>query len=333
MGAGPSFTRAPNEEPHRVRAASEMVVRTYRTRPSRLDAVEPKPRGLMWAAEETIRKRRDDWSVGLLREIWEAFDRVKARRRSGEQYEAPWLNAIGFCLRPGFGYPLDDWRVNRTWEVFSQGLQYPRYPFSRTEWWVLWRRLAGGLDRERQQEVFAELAPHLLPGRKHVKTRLGGPATSAEGSEVLRLAASLERLDPVQKEALGEVALRRLEKRGGSLEYWMLARLGARVLLGASPHHCVDVDVAERWLRKLLELPWRDVRAAGFAACQVGRLADDRVRELPEPVRRAAFARLVQEGLTELAHPLVQLVEMKADEEAAVAGESLPVGLRLATAK
>jgi hypothetical protein len=325
-----SVVTAPSEDPVAVRRACQKVIDTFRIRPSRLDSSDLKPRGLMWAIEETLREKREAWSLGLLRDVWEALDRVKHRRRSSEAYEGPWLNACGWSLRPGFGYPLDDWRVNRTWAIFEYGLQFPKTLSGRLEWWVLWRRIAGGLERDRQMAVFEELAPHLLSGRKHVKTRLGPPTTSAEWAEVHRLAASLERIDPVFKHQLGDQAIERLEKRPGTLEYWMLARLGARIPFAASPHHCVAVHVAEKWIRFLLSQTWKDARMAGFAITQMGRLTGDRSRDLGDEVREAAAARLRQEQLDDLVAPLLEMVELKEEEQATFAGESLPVGLRIA---
>lgn len=321
---------APTEDPMAVRQASQRIVDTFLVKPGRLEASELKPRGLMWALEEIMREKRDAWSLGFLRDVWEALDRVKHRRRSSAAYEGPWLNACGFSLRPGFGFPLDDWRVNRTWALFENGLQFPKSVNGRLEWWVMWRRIAGGLERERQLAVFEEIAPHLLPGLKHVKTRLGPPASSAEWTEVLRLAASLERLDPTLKERLGFGAIDRLEKRPGTLEYWMLARVGARVSLAASAHTTVAPDVIEPWMRFLISQPWKDPRMAGFALTQMGRITGDRARDLPEPVRLAAVQRLRDEQLESFVPPLLELVELREEEQATFAGESLPVGLRIA---
>ena len=58
---------------------------------------------------------------------------------------------------------------------------------SRIEWWILWRRAAGGLDEEKQQEVYAHLAARLLKGR-------GETPTAHEAAEMWRAAAALELL-------------------------------------------------------------------------------------------------------------------------------------------
>jgi DNA-K related protein len=194
---------------------------------------------------------------------------------------------------------------------------------------VLWRRIAGGLDVLRQQQVFAELSPHLLTGRKHLKTRLGAPTSPAEQQEALRLAASLERLHVEQKIALGEQALRRLANRPGSLDQWMLARLGARTLLTASPHHCVPPEVAAAWIEVLLAGPFRDARTTALCITQLGRLTGDRARDLDLSLRERAARVLEQHGQGERARSLRELIEPEDDVQAVLVGDSMPLGLRL----
>ena len=50
-------------------------------------------------------------------------------------------NGAGFCLRPGFGYPLDPWRVEQMAALLPEWLQFSREERVRREWWVFWRRL------------------------------------------------------------------------------------------------------------------------------------------------------------------------------------------------
>ena len=57
-------------------------------------------------------------------------------RRRGARFEARWLNLLGFCLRPGFGAPLDDWRVGRLRGVYVEGLVFRDDPQCQAEWSV-----------------------------------------------------------------------------------------------------------------------------------------------------------------------------------------------------
>jgi hypothetical protein len=92
---------------------------------------------------------RERWETPLLRRLFDALmERAKGRRRSAE-HERVWLNLAGWCLRPGFGHPLDDWRIEQLWALFPAGVQYHKDSQVRAEWWTLWRRVAGGLSRKR----------------------------------------------------------------------------------------------------------------------------------------------------------------------------------------
>jgi molecular chaperone DnaK (HSP70) len=104
---------------------------------------------------EALLGERYSWDTTLLRELFSAFwDGTRHRRRSTD-HERVWFNLAGFCLRPGFGFPLDDWHVQQLWSVHEQGVQYAKEAQVWAEWWILWRRVAGGLDRYAQEELLS----------------------------------------------------------------------------------------------------------------------------------------------------------------------------------
>ena len=79
-----------------------------------------------------------------------------ARARS-PIHEARWLNLLGFCLRPGYGYAVDDWRTAQTWRLSEKKVAHPKNELCRAEWWILWRRIAGGLTAGQQRALAAPL--------------------------------------------------------------------------------------------------------------------------------------------------------------------------------
>ncbi|WP_269059202.1 hypothetical protein [Paracidovorax cattleyae] len=85
------------------------------------------------------------------------------RRRRSAQHERTWFNLVGFTLRPGFGDPLDGWRMQQMWELFGPGIAHSDDSQQWSEWWTLWRRTAGGLDAEQQQMVYDVIAYYLQP--------------------------------------------------------------------------------------------------------------------------------------------------------------------------
>ncbi|HYG67936.1 MAG TPA: Hsp70 family protein, partial [Anaeromyxobacteraceae bacterium] len=103
-------------------------------------AVEPREVKGLFRALERILGPRDGWSTPVLRELWGALHAGQTRRRRSPDHERIWLQLTGFCLRPGFGAPLDAWRAAETWKIFGEGLQYGAEPHGWQAWWILWRR-------------------------------------------------------------------------------------------------------------------------------------------------------------------------------------------------
>lgn len=311
--------------PERVDQARALIVDTFGQRPMAFRADLPRPRTLIAALEEIL-GHRDTWPPALLRSLWESFLSTAARRRTDPEWESAWLNGAGFCLRPGVGYPLDDWRVEQMAALLPEWLQFTKEDRVRREWWVFWRRIAAGLTQARQEELWAQMSPHLLPGRRHLKTRVKNLLPS-EAGEFLRLAVSLERLALSEKEALGVLLRDRFKARPE--DCWLMARLGARRLVGGGPQHVLSPEVVEPWVALFLSQRWKDARAAGFALAEIARRTGDRRLDLSEEVRRAAAARLRTESLVEAARTVEEIVEVDAEDKARLLGEALPVGLRL----
>ena len=101
---------------------------------------------------------------------------VEPGRRRSQVHEARWLNLLGFALRPGYGLAVDDWRVAETWRLLQGKLVHPTAA-CRNEWWILWRRIAGGLAAG-QQQALAD--PLLAPVRAlHRQTDSAAKAAAA----------------------------------------------------------------------------------------------------------------------------------------------------------
>ena len=110
-------------------------------------------RGLSSGMESALDISRHDWPTTLLRELWQTLIELASARRLGVEHEARWLSLTGFCLRPGFGLAVDDWRVAQTWRLFPASVAHPKNESCRAEWWILWRRIAGGLPAGQQMTL------------------------------------------------------------------------------------------------------------------------------------------------------------------------------------
>jgi molecular chaperone DnaK (HSP70) len=280
---------------------------------------------------------REGWDTALLRELFAALLAGKKRRRRSADHERIWLHLTGYALRPGFGYPLDDFRVGEVWALYKEGLQFSPEPQVWSQWWILWRRIAGGLDEAKQRTLWADLSFYLEPPGPRPKPRPKGP--KALGLEdMVRLAGSLERVSASDKVTVGDWLLARFDQGGGAKGssmgevsagalWWALGRLGARAPLYGSAHSVVPSAVAARWLERALRCDLRHVEQAAFAAAQLARLTHDRQRDLEPALRERAAVALESAGGQALL--VRQGGELSEAEQVRVFGDSLPHGLRL----
>ncbi|SAL47783.1 chaperone heat-shock protein [Caballeronia cordobensis] len=307
--------------------AIELIDRTFG---AKSQDVGPKEVKRLRAQLEQALGARDGWDIALLRELFGAlFERAKKRRRSAD-HERLWLNLAGYCMRPGFGHPLDEWRVEQLWTLFDQGIQYSNESQIWSEWWTLWRRAAGGLPEAAQLRLLDDMAFVLQPpGTSRYRKAAG--AARAGYEDMVRLAASLERVPVERKIEVGEWLLTRLRKPSENVQsWWALGRIGARAPFYGSAHGVVPPDIAVAWLDAILALDWKKVDPAAFAAVQIARMTGDRSRDLPDDVRLAVVQRLETMGAPAAWIAMVrETVELDRADEGRVFGETLPAGLKL----
>ena len=64
---------------------------------------------------------RNSWPSGTIRQLADAFLAHANGRKKSPAFEARWLNLCGFCLRPGFGFPGDEYRIEQARRVYAGG--------------------------------------------------------------------------------------------------------------------------------------------------------------------------------------------------------------------
>lgn len=279
---------------------------------------------------EKIIGERAGWDTPLLRELFGALLAGKKRRRRSADHERIWLNLAGYGLRPGFGYPVDEWRVGEVWPIYEQGVEHNPDAAVWAQFWILFRRIAGGLDAEQQRRIFDDLAYYLNPDTRRGPRPKGPRKQGLE--EMARLLGSLERLDAETKVMLGDWLLARVARKelSQAAVYWSLARIGARELWYGSAHTVVPPEVAERWLAHLLALDLKTTDQAPFAVAQLARRTHDRARDLGSDAREQVAHALSQLPGSEAWVKRVREGGQLDDSEARrVFGEALPAGLRL----
>lgn len=295
-----------------------------------------KPEMLVKRLAEVTALNRSEWPTSLLRRIWEALMEVEPGRGRSPVHEARWLNLAGFALRPGYGLAADDWRVAEMQRVLQGKLVHPA-TMCRVEWWILWRRIAGGLTAARQQVLADPLLASLRQTWRQMKTGKGRGGdfnpTSHEAAEIWRLLGALELLRADTKIELGTMladlmARRKLEPVRPALA-WALGRVGARQPTYGALNTVVPADVVSGWLREVLQLDLDDAMTR-LAVMQLARRTGDRHRDIPESLRTQVLDWLTAHN----APHFVVLVRdggvLDAEEQGLVFGEALPKGLRLA---
>jgi molecular chaperone DnaK (HSP70) len=303
-----------------VRQATELVTGTFATGGKAPIAPEELPAKL----EQILGLGRGSWPLDTIRKLGDAFLESADGRKKSPAFEARWLNLGGFCLRPGFGFPGDDWRIEQARRVYAAGLQNKNQVQCEIDWWIFWGRVAGGLNRNQQVDVYQRLSPVLLPhGAK--KQRVNNSLLR----EMWRTASSLELLPIGTKTELGDALVRRV-KSGDfrESELWCLSRLGARELFYGPINLVVPPSTTTRWVEALL-----GIESAGDALASMARRTGDPVRDLTPALQATVRKRLESLPHADRLLPILEGEEER-DEQALgrIFGEELPSGLVLGEA-
>ncbi|RZT09409.1 Hsp70 protein [Duganella sp. CF402] len=329
--AAPEAAADETPMPAGLPAALEKIERIFGSRAQQVDIKEVKQ---LRTQLEHLLGSRENWPTAVLRRLFDALmERAKGRRRSAE-HERAWLNLSGYCLRPGFGYALDEWRIEKLWAMFGAGVQHHKDSQACAEWWTMWRRVAGGLSVEAQLRVLDDFAFNVQADAAERGRR---PVTLVNGSEedMLRLGASLERIPGNYKAEIGAWMLEQLQKekkseaaRGRLL--WGLSRVGARQPFHGSAHDVVDTATVEQWLDAVLALDWKKVEPAGYTAAHLARMTGDRSRDINDTLRAEVLRRLQASTAPANWSAMVrEVVQLDQADEKRMLGDALPPGLKL----
>src|SRR5579862_3754781 len=284
------------------------------------------PEELPARLEQVLGLGKNSWPLAAIRQLADVFLASADGRKKSPAYEARWLNLAGFCLRPGFGYPGDDFRIEQARRIYAGGLQHANQVQSEIDWWIFWGRLAGGLNRNQQNDIYQRLSGFLLPRGAGKKQR----HNSSLLREMWRAAASLELLPVGAKVELGDALTRRV-KSGDfrESELWCLSRLGARELFYGPINQVVPPTAVSRWAEALLPL---DSPGVGDALAAMARRTEDPVRDLPPATLTAVRRKLEHLPRAERYLAVLEAEEARDDQALGhIFGEELPSGLVLVT--
>ncbi len=275
------------------------------------------PEELPSRLEQALALGKNSWPLETIRRLGDLFLELAEGRKLGPAHEVRWLNLCGLCLRPGFGYPGDDYRIELARRIWAQGLTFASRVECESQWWIFWGRVAGGLNKNQQADLFQRLAATLLPRGK-------APRVNASLlREMWRCAASLEALPAGTRTDLGNTLVKRIRNNDATAsELWCLARLGARKLFYGPANQVLPATTAVRWIEAITRTP-----GAEECIARLGHVTGDSTRDLP-PTTQDLIRRTLADSPS-----LLKIFEGEGDSDldsmGRVFGEQLPSGLVL----
>ncbi|MDP1835198.1 MAG: Hsp70 family protein [Chlamydiales bacterium] len=272
------------------------------------------------AIELVLNSPKQEWPPSILRAIADTLLDIADKRKTSLEIERRWWNLLGYCLRPGCGYPLDDHRIQRIWKILlSETSNDIELQIQRL---ILLRRISGGLNRGQQTQLANALVsikpPKIFKGQDLYQY-----------TERVRTLASFERIDQKLKVRIGDGLLARIiAGQAVEPEYWALGRLATRSLLFASLPHVVPVAQCVIWIEKLLEAKQANQQWLAFPLAQMSRQTDH--PEINVPGNLADRIRQQFHGTpSDQAFIKYQKPPTEHAQQNALFGESLPAGLLL----
>ncbi len=275
-----------------------------------------------------VERPRQKWPLTFIRSITDTLIQLEKVRAYSPLHESRWLNFLGYCMRPGFADGLDPHRMKKIWPVHIQGPRHPKNAQVQSEWWIMWRRVAGGLSPGQQRQFFQALIPILSRGK-------GAPKKMPpqQRLEIWMAVANMEHLHTKDKIKCGRWLLAEIKPKTCKPQHlWSLSRLGARELLYGSIDRVINSKEVSTWIEQLISQKWQDAKPVGTALGQLARKTGDRARDLDQTAMASVIDwishELEDEALIQsITRHLDQIVPMARQEESNIFGESLPAGI------
>jgi hypothetical protein len=285
-----------------------------------------KPNLVMEKLENQLGIERKEWSLSILRGLWDSLLKVSEQRKISQEHEARWWNLAGFFLRPGFGFPLDDFRLKELWKVILSDLQNKGSQDILIQKWICFRRIAGGLNKGQQMQIASGLLDSLID-KKSGQLQCNRKNEIYLYSEKIRAFAALERIELKLKTRIGDLLVQRfIRHEEEACDYWSLARIGARHLMYGSVAQVVAKESAEKWIKQLLKIVSKDSVQHLFLLEQLVKKTDHREINVSETIVKELIERFPEVDFTKR---LSSNHVLSLNEQNSLFGDQLPPGLIL----
>jgi molecular chaperone DnaK (HSP70) len=314
----------PNASPASITRAGTRIGAFFSQRTAKRE--KPSVTRLLQNLEQGLARPKGEWNAFLVRGLWPSLEGCQTGRALSVEHEEAWLILAGFLLRPGFGVAMDEMRIDGLWRIRSEGMRFPGKRI-RLQDHILWRRLAGGLSRERQELLLAEESDKLLQSKN-------------VSPELVRMAGSFERLGQDRKAELiahfvATVVELAAERKHCAPYLAALGHLLNRTPLYAGPESVVPPALVEQTYEALRGFDWKDPEfaEAPILFLRAARAVGDRRIDLPPSVRHQIALHLTKCGIAPArSHRLREVVAVERSERISLYGEAVPPGLLLGTA-
>ncbi|MGJ8647748.1 MAG: Hsp70 family protein [Marinomonas colpomeniae] len=271
---------------------------------------------------------RDDWNLVTSRRLVDKLLSLKSGRVKSAQHERQWLQLMGYCLRPGHGESDDSNRVQQVINVTQSGTQFD----SASVWgqyWTLYRRIAGGLTIDQQQNVLKQFNQYYSPIGQRSREKLKA-LTTKSSDDLIRLVGALEGVSSDDKVTTIDWLVKRLKKTSEpDTAWWAIGRMASRHLLSGEQSQRVEEKTLFPLLDTVLKEDWKKRKMAGLAAVLMSQLSVDESNELNGYRKKVASKLKKDKCPAQWLERLESNSEISNDELNALVGESLPIGLRL----
>jgi len=287
------------------------------------DAAPSKLSQLIKGITASVNRSKEKWPLSFIRRLAdELLDSADARRYSPD-HEIRWLNLAGFCLRPGYGDAVDEQRIKTLWKIYKPSVCFRKNPQSVSEWWILWRRVAGGLTSGQQRQIIQDIRPVLFP-KKNEKIKLH----LQEELELWMAVGNMERLSIRDKVEFGRKLLSDIQPKKVKPQYiWVISRIGARSLLYGPVDRVIPPSEIEKWIQFMMQAEWNNIKPVGSAIVQLARRTGDRSRDIDPKIIDQAIKWMARNGLNDEISFLETIVAVGEKEKNMIFGEELPSGI------
>lgn len=279
---------------------------------------------------QLVDQPRRQWPLTFIRALADELLQLHDVRHHSALHESRWLNLLGYCMRPGMADGADPIRMKAIWRLHGQGPCHPNHVQVRSEWWIMWRRVAAGLTPGQQRQFIQDLAPLLMP-KKSAPRKI----PPQERLEMWMALANMEHLNAGEKARWGRALLGELKpNKSKPQHFWSLSRIGSRELLYGPVDRVIPPAQVSSWIDTLLKTKWREANPVIAALVQMARKTGDRTRDLDlslvdHIIQWIADNAQKDASVANHAKYLQEVVPVARQDESLIFGETLPAGIVL----